>query len=182
MAFRAVVAPLALAIAAAALRRRIPVPTPTCWSALVRQRSPSSVVALPEAVSSPPSPSRRRSFPPHANCGLGSSEQSPQILPSLARLGGGSVRRAGLGAASRRPAQANASGGVEGRGALPRATDEQLVGVGQGACALSSRREGIRCGAGFGPAGGRRRATAVHAACGAGLDCRLGAGHGEERT
>ena len=29
---------------------------------------------------------------------------------------------------------------------------------------------------------GRRRVTAVHAACRAGLDCRLGAGHGEERT
>ena len=27
-----------------------------------------------------------------------------------------------------------------------------------------------------------RRATAVQAACGRGLDCRLGAGHGEERT
>ena len=30
--------------------------------------------------------------------------------------------------------------------------------------------------------GGRRRATAVHAACRGGLDCRFGAGHGEERT
>ena len=29
---------------------------------------------------------------------------------------------------------------------------------------------------------GRRRATAVQAACRRGLDCRLGAGHGEERT
>ena len=29
---------------------------------------------------------------------------------------------------------------------------------------------------------GRRRATAVQAACRGGLDCRLGAGHGEERT
>ena len=28
----------------------------------------------------------------------------------------------------------------------------------------------------------RRQATAVQAACRAGLDCRLGAGHGEERT
>ena len=28
----------------------------------------------------------------------------------------------------------------------------------------------------------RRRAIAVHAACRGGLDCRLGAGHGEERT
>ena len=40
----------------------------------------------------------------------------------------------------------------------------------------------IRCGAGFGPGGGRRWATVGHAVCGGGLDCRLGAGHGEERT
>ena len=33
-----------------------------------------------------------------------------------------------------------------------------------------------------GPGGGRRRATAEHAACRGGLDCRFGAGHGEERT
>ena len=32
------------------------------------------------------------------------------------------------------------------------------------------------------PGGGRWRATAVHAAWRGGLDCRLGAGHGEERT
>eukprot|EP00964_Phaeocystis_antarctica_P128448 scaffold92250_cov61-Phaeocystis_antarctica.AAC.1 len=38
----------------------------------------------------------------------------------------------------------------------------------------------MRCGAWS--AGGRRRATAVQAAFRAGLDCRLGAGHGEERT
>ena len=31
-------------------------------------------------------------------------------------------------------------------------------------------------------AGGRRRATAVQEACRRGLDCRLGAGHAEERT
>eukprot|EP00964_Phaeocystis_antarctica_P061667 scaffold36871_cov49-Phaeocystis_antarctica.AAC.2 len=48
-------------------------------------------------------------------------------------------------AGPRTPARAIASGG-EGRGARPRATDEQLVGVGQGVCALPSRREGIRCG------------------------------------
>eukprot|EP00964_Phaeocystis_antarctica_P117932 scaffold81772_cov49-Phaeocystis_antarctica.AAC.5 len=30
--------------------------------------------------------------------------------------------------------------------------------------------------------GGRRRTTAAQAACRGGLDCRLGAGHGEERT
>eukprot|EP00964_Phaeocystis_antarctica_P045219 scaffold26019_cov69-Phaeocystis_antarctica.AAC.2 len=33
-------------------------------------------------------------------------------------------------------------------GARPRATNEQFVGVGQGVCALPSRKEGIRCGAG----------------------------------
>ena len=38
---------------------------------------------------------------------------------------------------------------------------------------------GARC---RGLGGGRRRATAVHAACRGGLDCRLGAGYGEQRT
>eukprot|EP00964_Phaeocystis_antarctica_P140127 scaffold104919_cov27-Phaeocystis_antarctica.AAC.1 len=44
--------------------------------------------------------------------------------------------------------------------------------------------EGIRsgCGASCGFRGGRRRATAAHAACRGGLNCNLGAGHGEERT
>ena len=32
------------------------------------------------------------------------------------------------------------------------------------------------------PGGGRCRVTAVHAACRRGLERRLGAGHGEERT
>ena len=32
------------------------------------------------------------------------------------------------------------------------------------------------------PEGGRRRATAPQVACRGGLDCRLGAGHAEERT
>eukprot|EP00964_Phaeocystis_antarctica_P157293 scaffold127415_cov63-Phaeocystis_antarctica.AAC.2 len=40
-------------------------------------------------------------------------------------------------------------------------------------------RSGARCRV---PRGRRRRATAVQAACRGGLDCRLGAGHGEERT
>eukprot|EP00964_Phaeocystis_antarctica_P144547 scaffold110353_cov67-Phaeocystis_antarctica.AAC.3 len=44
-------------------------------------------------------------------------------------------------AASRSPARAIAKTG-EGRGARPCATDEQLVGGGQGACALPSRKEG----------------------------------------
>ena len=41
---------------------------------------------------------------------------------------------------------------------------------------------GYGCGSRCGPGGGRRRATAAHEACRAGLDCRLGAGRGEERT
>ena len=48
--------------------------------------------------------------------------------------------------------------------------------------ACRESKEGIRCGARCASGGGRRRATAVHAACGGGLDCRFGAGHGEERT
>ena len=51
--------------------------------------------------------------------------------------------RRSLGAASRSPARAIAKTG-EGRGARPCATDEQLVGGGQGACALPSRREGTQ--------------------------------------
>eukprot|EP00964_Phaeocystis_antarctica_P117124 scaffold80963_cov72-Phaeocystis_antarctica.AAC.1 len=57
-------------------------------------------------------------------------------------------------AASRTPARAVASRG-EGRGARPRATDEQLVGIGQGVCVLPSRKAGVRCGARCGPRGGR---------------------------
>ena len=52
-------------------------------------------------------------------------------------------------AASRTPARAIVIG--EGRGARPRATDEQLVGVGQGVCGLPSRKEGVRSGARCGP-------------------------------
>ena len=48
-----------------------------------------------------------------------------------------------LGAASRRPARAIASGG-EGGGARPRAADEQLVGGVKGVCVLPSRMEGGR--------------------------------------
>eukprot|EP00964_Phaeocystis_antarctica_P074483 scaffold45801_cov57-Phaeocystis_antarctica.AAC.3 len=55
-------------------------------------------------------------------------------------------------AASRTPARAVASRG-KGRGARPRATDQQLVGVGQGVCALPSRKEGMWCGARCGPGG-----------------------------
>ena len=40
----------------------------------------------------------------------------------------------------------------------------------------------VRCGTRCGPGGGRRKATAVHAACRGGLDCRLGGRPGEERT
>ena len=53
--------------------------------------------------------------------------------------------------------------------------------------ALAPCREskgGHSYGAGRGAAreAGGRRAIAVHAACRGGLDCRSGAGHGEERT
>ena len=61
-------------------------------------------------------------------------------------------------AASRTPARAVASRG-EGRVARPRATDQQLVGVGQGVCGLPSRKDGMRCGAWCGArcqAGGTR--------------------------
>eukprot|EP00964_Phaeocystis_antarctica_P051223 scaffold29871_cov36-Phaeocystis_antarctica.AAC.2 len=54
---------------------------------------------------------------------------------------------------------------VERRHVLPR-VERKAYGAGQGAC----------------PGGRRRRATAVHATCRGGLDCRFGAGHGEERT
>ena len=54
---------------------------------------------------------------------------------------------------------------VEQRRALPR-VERRAYGVGRAA--------GFR--------GGRRRATAAHAACKGGLDCRSGAGHGEEHT
>ena len=90
---------------------------------------------------------------------LWSSEQSPCILPSHSHLDArASVRRA---ASQRTPARAIG----EGRGARPRATDEQLVGVGQGVCALPSRKESILCRARCEPGGGRRRATAAYAAC-----------------
>ena len=45
-----------------------------------------------------------------------------------------------------------------------------------------SGKNGMRCGAGCRPGGRSWRPTAAHAACRRGLDCRLGAGHGEERT
>ena len=48
-------------------------------------------------------------------------------------------------------------------------------------CRESKRRHAVRDEL-RGPGGGRQWATAVHAACRGGLGCRLGAGHGEERT
>ena len=81
-------------------------------------------------------------------------------------------------AASRSPARAISSGG-EGRGARPRAADEQLVGGGQRLRVLPGRKEGsIRCRASCGPEGGLNRGAPQIG----GLECRLGAGHGEERT
>ena len=43
-------------------------------------------------------------------------------------------------------------------------------------------RDGLRAGGWEGGGAGATAATAVQAACRGGLDCRLGAGHGEERT
>eukprot|EP00964_Phaeocystis_antarctica_P054729 scaffold32205_cov65-Phaeocystis_antarctica.AAC.3 len=71
------------------------------------------------------------------------------------RLQGGLGRECGR-AASRTPARAIASRG-EGRGARPRATDEQLVGVGQGVCVLcrvARRAHGAGRGAEYRKAGG----------------------------
>ena len=45
-----------------------------------------------------------------------------------------------------------------------------------------SKRGRIRCGVRCGREAAERRATAAHTACRRGLDCRLGARHGEERT
>ena len=87
------------------------------------------------------------------------------------------------GAASRNPARAVASRG-EGRVAPPRATDEQLVGVGQGVCALSSRKEGVRCAARCGPgAGGVWAGGSARAACTArGPGCEGWGGLGHARS
>ena len=60
-------------------------------------------------------------------------------------------------AASRSPPLVIASRG-EGLGARPCATDEQLVGGGQGGCALPSRKRGVRCRARGVRAGRRERA------------------------
>ena len=50
-------------------------------------------------------------------------------------------------------------------------------------CRESKGGHTVRCGGGgVAREAGARRATAVQAACGGGLDCRFGAGHGEEHT
>ena len=98
-------------------------------------------------------------------CGQGARARATKAW--YARASGGSTLAAeaqaisATCAASRTPARAIASRG-EGRGARPRATDEQLVGVVQGVCALPSRKEGMCCGRRYGPRG---RATVAQAAC-----------------
>ena len=53
----------------------------------------------------------------------------------------------------------------------------------EGLRVLQSRKEGIRCGKRCRVPGAQRwQASVVQAACRRGLDCRLGARHGEERT
>ena len=84
-------------------------------------------------------------------------------------------------AASRSPARAIASGG-EGRGARPRAADEQLVGGGQGVCALPESKGGRVIG-GKVRAGRRERGyeAAASACARSGPDSRLG-GQGHARS
>eukprot|EP00964_Phaeocystis_antarctica_P080426 scaffold50223_cov65-Phaeocystis_antarctica.AAC.1 len=64
------------------------------------------------------------------------------------------------------------------------ASDKELVpcrNEGAGETKQAERQEGVRSEE-DGPAGGRRRATAVQVSRKREIDCRLGAGHGEERT
>ena len=86
--------------------------------------------------------------------------------------------RSSRAAASRSPALVIASRG-EGLGVRPRATGEQLVGVGQGGCALPSRKGSVRCGARCaGPGGGRGRQRPNTQVARTTRDWRvLGAGH-----
>ena len=136
VAFGAAVAPHALAIAAAALRRRIPVPTPTHVD---RHLSDSTALVR---LSRRPWPFLHP-LPPHVGVGFRRTQIAGwdrasgrrRFYPVTHLDVGGSVQRA----ASRTPARAVG----EGRGARPRATDEQLVGVGQGVCVLPSCKEGI---------------------------------------
>ena len=87
-------------------------------------------------------------------------------------------------AGPRSPARAIASGG-EGRGARPRATDEQLVGGGQGVCGLPSRKECMRyparCESGDRRALERRRHT-QRAGAGSTADWGQGTGGSAPRT
>jgi len=84
-------------------------------------------------------------------------------------------------AASRSPARAIASGG-EGRGARPRAADEQLVGGGQGVCVLPESKGGRVYNGGRGVRAGRpeRGYEAAASAC-TGPGSRLG-GQGHARS
>ena len=50
------------------------------------------------------------------------------------------------------------------------------------AACRESEGEHVERGEVYGSGGSRRWTTAGHAVCRGGLDCRLGAGHGEERT
>ena len=132
------VAPHALAIATAALRRRIPTPTHV-------DRHLSGSAALVR-LSRRPKPFLHP-LPPHVGVGFrhtqiagwGRASGRRRFYP-VAHL---DVEGSGQRAASRTPARAVASRG-KGRVAPPRATDQQLVGVGQGVCGLPGRREGIR--------------------------------------
>ena len=93
-------------------------------------------------VSSPPPPHVGAGFRHTHIAGCGPANRRHRFCSVTRTSMRDLVRRAG----SRTPARAIASGG-EGRVARPRATDEQLVGGGQGVCVLPSRREGMWCGA-----------------------------------
>jgi hypothetical protein len=83
-------------------------------------------------------------------------------------------------AASRSPARAIASGG-EGRGARPRAADDQLVGGGQGVCALPESKGGrVIGGEVCVPGGGREGTRRQRRHARSGPDSRLG-GQGHAR-
>eukprot|EP00964_Phaeocystis_antarctica_P049389 scaffold28648_cov60-Phaeocystis_antarctica.AAC.1 len=100
------------------------------------------------------------------------ADRSARSVQERARLQIGS--RAWGGAHVKHAVHVCDAGGVEAQ----RLVERRRVPI----IALPSREKDMRCGARRRPGGRRCRATVMHAACRSGLDCRLGAGHGEERT
>ena len=93
-------------------------------------------------------------------------------------------RRKRRRAASGTPATRAIASGGEGRITRPCATDEQLVGAGQGACNLPSQMRGVRCGASCRRAAGREASDrgAHRQRAGEDTTADSGAGHERERT